>query len=198
MTDLPQVSLVPPQRPCDGHPAAVTRPAGDARDGRGDARGDARGDGAGDVVLTLAPLPQRDQQAAPGPQEGSAAGVGEVPAAALDGANLAIGERAWLTVAHWAGQSWRGASKTVTNPRGPWHAQPESLAMHDAYRRSRAWVPPGHEGKFIGPAGSAYHLTGARFGLITGYAWAWLWARPLRITIAAVVAGAIALGFWLG
>jgi hypothetical protein len=99
---------------------------------------------------------------------------------------------------HWAAQWWASTSATITNPRGPWHAQPESLAAHDSYRRARAWVPPGQPGKVIGPAGNAYHLSGARFGLITGYAWAWLWARPIRISVAAVVAGAIVLGFWLG
>lgn len=105
---------------------------------------------------------------------------------------------AWLTAAHWAARLWQSACSAATNPRGPWDASPESLAAHDAYRRSRAWVPPGHEGKFLGPAGDAYHHTLARFGMAAGYALAWVFARPLRLVITAAVTGGIALGFWLG
>lgn len=103
-----------------------------------------------------------------------------------------------LTVAHWAAAWWQSVLRTAASPRGPYHAQPESLAAHDAYRRSRAWIPPGHEGAILGPAGDAYHHTLARFGLATGYLWAWLWGRPLRLTITAAVIGGIYLGFRLG
>jgi hypothetical protein len=167
-------------------PASVPPPADAAADGAGDARG-----GGGDVAGDARPDAGTDAGVTP-------AAVAELPGAALAGADLAAWERAWLTLAHWAGLWWRGAIKTITNPRGPWHAQPESLAGHDAYRRSRAWIPPGRDGKIIGPAGNVYHLTLANFGEITGYAWAWLFGRPLRLTIAAVIAGGIVLGFWLG
>ena len=136
------------------------------------------------------PQPPADTPAAPGHED--------VPAVVLVGGHLAPGERAWLTLRHWAQTWWRQAVKTATNPRGPYHAQPESLAQHDAYRRSRAWIPDGHEGKLLGPAGDAYHHSLAVFGLVTGYAWAWVWARPLRLAIAAALIGGIVLGFWLG
>jgi hypothetical protein len=175
--ELPEVRLTPEPPPCPG-------PAGPAPV----------------ITITAAALAPADAagDALPAPADGAGDGPGDARTDGAADAPVPPAAGAWLTLAHWAGLWWRGASRTITNPRGPWHAQPESLAAHDEYRRSRAWVPAGNDGKIIGPAGAAYHLSAARFGLITGYAWAWLWARPLRITIAAVVAGGIVLGFWLG
>lgn len=129
---------------------------------------------------------------APPPAPATPAGV---PSVELDGTCLAPGQRALLALRHWAHQWWAAAGKAAKNPRGPYHAQPESLAMHDAYRRSRAWVPPGQDGKLLGPAGDAYHLTFARFGLVTGYGWAWVWARPLRLFLAAATVATVVLTF---
>jgi hypothetical protein len=173
------IVIVPP----DAMPGAAADATTDAASDGTDARVDAPGDAAADAEVT----PPRSAGHSPGALAVLPAGTADAAAGAL-----------WLALTHWASQCWRGARKTITNPRGPWHSSPESLAAHDAYRRSRAWVPPGQQGRLIGPAGNAYHLTGARFGLVTGYAWAWLWARPLRITIAAAIAGAVFLGFWLG
>jgi len=120
---------------------------------------------------------------------------GELPAALL-GPRLPAPARARITVAHWAARWWQSVLAAAANPRGPYHAQPESLAAHDEYRRSRAWVPPGHEGRFLGPAGGAYHHTLARFGLASGYWWAWTWARPMRLVLTAAVLGAVLVS-WL-
>jgi hypothetical protein len=179
--ELPEVSLAPAPPPCPG-PAAGP------------------GTAAPVITITAAAIAPADApgDAQPPRTDGPGDGAGDARTDGPGDAGVTAGGGAWVTLAHWAGLWWRAASKTVTNPRGPWHAQPESLAAHDEYRRSRAWVPAGSDGKIIGPAGNAYHLTGARFGLMTGYAWAWLWARPLRITIAAVVAGGVVLAFWLG
>jgi hypothetical protein len=183
--DLPEVSLGPEPQPCRRpHPVTVTPPRIDARiDGGADGGADGTGDGADAPVLTLT----MDR-----PPAGR-----NLPVPVL-APRRSLAGRCRLILAHWATRWWQAAAKAVANPRGPYHAQPESLAAHDAYRRSRAWVPPGHEGRFLGPAGAGYHLTFATFGMATGYGWAWLWARPLRITIAAVVLGGICLGFWLG
>jgi hypothetical protein len=104
--------------------------------------------------------------------------------------------RAWLTARHWGAAWWESAERAITNPRGPYHAQPESLAGHAAYRRSRAWVPPGHEGKILGPCGAAYHRA-ATAGMAAGYLLAWIFARPARLLIFLAVLGTV-LGFWLG
>jgi hypothetical protein len=106
--------------------------------------------------------------------------------------------RAWLALRHWAVQWRAGVMKAAGKPGGIYHAQPESLAMHDAYRKSRAWVPDGHDGKLIGPAGDIYHRTAASFGLVTGYWWAWTFARPLRLMLTLAAVGGVLLGFWLG
>lgn len=112
------------------------------------------------------------------------------------GPRLAAVLRAWLTARHWAAMWWEPAERFITNPRGPYHAQPESLADHAAYRRSRAWVPPGHEGKILGPCGAAYHRA-ATAGMAAGYSLAWIFARPARLLIFLAVLGTV-LGFWLG
>jgi hypothetical protein len=123
-----------------------------------------------------------------------------------DGVVLKIGGG---TVAlHLAAMCWQTARKTVTNPRGPWHASPESLAVHDAYRKSRAWVPCcepcrnaaracTHHGKYSGPAGNCYHLTVGRLGVTAGYLLAWLFARPIRLGGAAAFIGIAWLAFHL-
>jgi hypothetical protein len=201
--ELPHVSLDPaaalppasgqPQR----HPVASlwADVLGDTRaDGPGDALGDGQADTRGDgapsgTVLVFRPAPAGDAGGGP-------AG-GDLPAVVL-GPRRPVSRRVWVMLAHWASGAWHSAWRTVTNPRGPYHARPESLAEHDTYRRSRAWVPSGHEGRFLGPLGGFYHHTFARFGIATGYLWAWLWARPLRLFIAAAVIGGIYLGFQLG
>jgi hypothetical protein len=183
--DLPIVSLDPAALcPGTAHPPAGGAPHAGRQPAPGDARYDARTDGRPD-----------------GPGDGRAdaqrGGVLVVPDH-TDPFRPPLGWRSWITVRHWALQWWRSARKAATNPRGPYHAQPESLAAHDAYRRVRAWIPAGHEGKILGPAGDAYHLTFAKFGMATGYWLAWTFARPMRLLITVAVLGGIALGFWIG
>lgn len=200
--ELPQVSLDPGQ-PGTGHltgpagtrphsvqawprPGSVSPGADTRGDGRTDARGDARGDGPGDG--------RADARAAAGPVLVFSP---EMPAAVL-GPPRSPAQRTLTFLAHWAGQCWHSIRQAVTNPRGPYHASPGSLADLDDYRRSRAWVPPGHEGRYLGPLGGAWCHTFARAGVATGLAWAWLWSRFTHVFIAGVVLGAILLGFWLG
>jgi hypothetical protein len=205
VTGLPDVSLhIPAPCPADlaGHPARpapARRPAdgpvgGDGRPAPGDARpapGDGRTDGTGDARIDGAGDARHDARG------DARRGVLVVPADLPGAPRVPAWLRAWITARHWGTAWWQSAERAITNPRGPYHAQPESLADHDAYRRSRAWIPPGHEGKILGPAGDAYHRSFAKFGIATGYAWAWVWARPMRLLITAAVLGTV-LGFWLG
>lgn len=163
----------PPARPADSPARSDAWPVpGDTPpDAHSDARHDARGDAHRGVLVVPDSLP-----AAP-----------RVP----------WWLRAWLTGRHWGAAWWQSAERLITSPRGPWHAQPESLADHDAYRRSRAWVPPGHPGRILGPSGGAYHRTLGNFGMTAGYSLAWIFARPMRLVITAAVLGVV-LGFWLG
>ena len=205
--DLPHVSLDPVAVPCpprrlaavslraDGPGDGRTDSPGDGKhDGPGDGKADGPGDGRRDAgaaaegpVLMFSPVaPSGGEPASPG-LPGVVLGPRRPPAARVLG-----------TLAHWADRWWQAALRAVANPRGPYYARPESLAAHDEYRRSRAWVPPGQEGRFLGPLGGAYHHTAGRAGLATGYLWAWIWARPLRLFIAVVITGGIFLGFWLG
>lgn len=213
--ELPHVSLdsappLPSSCPPEPHPTPAARidalrvdgPAdgradapGDARiDGGADGSADGRGDGpAAQEALSGAVVMYRPagSDGGPGP-----AGGGLPPV--MLGPRRSAAQRVLDMLSHWARRACQSALQTVTNPRGPYHAQPESLAAHDEYRRSRAWVPDGHEGRFLGPLGGFYHHTLGRAGMASGYLWAWLWARPLRIFLAAVVVGGIYLGFQFG
>lgn len=109
-----------------------------------------------------------------------APGEGGLPGAELAGDRMTRGERASMAIGFWGRQALKGTVSRITKPGGVYHSQPESLAQHDEYAKSKAWVPDGYDGKWLGPFGMAYHFTFAKFGMATGYAWAWVWARPLR------------------
>jgi len=94
---------------------------------------------------------------------------------------MTVPERASLAARHWATVAADGAGRLWLNPGRIlyvlWHGQPESLAGHRVYVKSRAWVPPDLDGKaasFITGAGIVYHL---------------LIARPLK-TVCLIVSGA--------
>lgn len=171
--DLPTISLDfdlgDEAPPCDGASRHDHRPADAPCDGAADGSGDAKPGRA----LALVP-----------------------PADDLPETTLTIG--AGVSAAHWAALCWESLGKKVTNPRGPWHSQPESMADHARYVKSRAWVPAASDGKFAGPAGAWYHRTIGRGGLLAGYLLAWTFGRPVRLAGAVVIIGGIWLGFQFG
>lgn len=71
-----------------------------------------------------------------------------------------------------------------------WHGKPESMAEHRAYMKSRAWAPPGMDGKpekaVIG-AGLFYHLLIARPLLAAANTLGAAAVRPLRLLCLAVL-----------
>lgn len=75
-----------------------------------------------------------------------------------------------------------------------WHGKPESMAEHRAYMKSRAWVPPGMDGKpekaVIG-AGLFYHLFIGRPLLAAANALGAAAVRPLRFLCLVVFAVAL-------
>jgi len=65
-----------------------------------------------------------------------------------------------------------------------WHGKPESMAEHRAYMKSRAWVPPGMDGKpgkAVTGAGLFYHLIIARPLLAAANTLGAAAVRPLRL-----------------
>jgi hypothetical protein len=102
-----------------------------------------------------------------------------LPDAELEGHKMATGERLWVAARYWGRQAWAGAKSKAASPSGLYHTQPESLAQHDERIARHEWVPEGYEGKWLEPLGVAYHQTFGKFGKATGYAWAWVWDRPL-------------------
>ena len=72
-------------------------------------------------------------------------------------ARLAVSRRAG-TVAAGAGRLWLNPGRVLHSLR---HDEPETMAEHRAYIRSRAWVPPELTGKpatVIAVAGFMYHV----------------------------------------
>jgi len=192
--ELPSVSLhTAPASPLRVPGPSPVDARGDGRiDAPGDGRVDAPGDGRADV------RGDTRQDAAP------AAGALLMFPAAATGGNAGApvitlsprrpaAARALDTITHWAALWWAAVCRAAANPRGLYHAHPESLAEHDAYRRARGWVPAGHAGRVTGPAGAVYAHTFGRAGLATGYLWAWLWARPMRLLIGLAVVTVIYL-----
>lgn len=200
--ELPYVTLADAATVASDRPETVQRPsapaAGAPRPAGSPGAGDAPADGSADA-----------------PADGPADAAADAPAdSAVDGARVLVlpdaplrirppaWMRIWLTGCHWAVIAAAGAARAIRRPGGPWHASPESMAGHDTYRRTRAWIPhddKGHQigGGILGPAGAAYHWTLGSLGMLIGYGIAWTFARPMRLAIAAIIIG-IPLGIWLG
>ena len=78
---------------------------------------------------------------------------------------LTLAERARLAVAGWAATAASAVRQLWLHPdrvlHSLWHPEPETMAEHRAYIRSRAWVPPGLDGRpaaVIAWAGIVYHI----------------------------------------
>lgn len=106
------------------------------------------------------------------------------------------------------GHSWRTAryrSKALSEREGGMvhgllSAQPPSVRGQCEYAKSRAWVPPGHEGGMADRAGMIYHLLIGRPGVALGNTISGLCARPFRFAAALliVIVCMAVLAVWLG
>ena len=118
--------------------------------------------GTGTGTGGAAPLP------APVPADGTEVGT-PVPAAVSTPVPLTVAERAGTAARRAADGTANVVRELWLHPdrllHVMWHGKPESMAEHRAYIKSRAWVPPGMDGKpesaAIG-AGLFYHLIVAR------------------------------------
>lgn len=102
-----------------------------------------------------------------------------LPAAELAGEQMALGERLKVALRYWLTEAWATFRARATKPGSLYHTQPESLAQHDERIARHEWVPEGYEGKWLAHLGVAYHQSFGKFGMVTGYAWKWLWDTPL-------------------
>jgi hypothetical protein len=118
-----------------------------------------------------------------GPKRG---GHDELPESGLDGGRMSAGERLAVAARYWFVQARESFGKFIKAPGGIYHIQPESLAQHDKRVEQKEWVPEGYEGKLLGPLGVAYHQSFGKFGIVTGYAWKWLWTTPIAFIPTAI------------
>lgn len=114
-----------------------------------------------------------------------------LPNSDLAGGQVTRRERVQAMLRHWLHQSAAGAPSG-----GVWDARPESLAQYRTYVRSRAWLPNEYNGRVLLWVTVGYYNTIGTAGVSVGYAIAWLFARMLRINVAAAVA-ALAAALWL-
>ena len=83
---------------------------------------------------------------------------------------------------------------------GLMNGKPPSFREQSEYAASRAWVPPGHEGGLAERAGVLYHAVIGKPGVALGNTISAVFARPLRLAIAAFLLGTFMLFvfIWLG
>src|SRR5580693_5844285 len=141
----------------------------------------------------------------PEPADATEAEPQRVPAALV----RPVASMAWRDqVRAAAGHSWRTAryrSKALSEREGGMvhgllSAQPPSVRDQCEYAKSRAWVPPGHEGGMADRAGMIYHLLIGRPGVALGNTISGLCARPFRFAVALVIVVicSAVLAVWLG
>lgn len=98
-----------------------------------------------------------------------------------------------VLASHW----WRTARADAGRRGGLlWaavHERPGSLAQLHDYAVSRAWVPDGHEGRFVSGGGALYYHTAGKAAVALGLAWIWVWSRLLHLAVTVAAAGIITI-----
>lgn len=116
----------------------------------------------------------------------------EPPAAWVKGTELA--GQACEMAAHWYRLGIADATRHGGLWRTAWEGHGPSLAGISAYARDRAWLPEDHPG---GPVTTGipvlYYRLAAPVAVGAALAWIWVWSRLLRLIVAVLLAGVIAL-----
>jgi hypothetical protein len=154
-----------------------------------------------DFPLRLAPDPGAEI-ADDGWQEPEAVPAADIPEVATPGPLVAIeGDRMeWhddmraaimhaLAVARHQSQVMRARDGGIVH--GLMAGQPPSVQQQCDYAKSRAWVPPGHDGGITETAGVIYHALIGRPAVAFFGACSAIFARPLRLGIATIILGVI-------
>lgn len=118
-----------------------------------------------------------------------------LPDGGLEGERMSTGERLLFAVRYWLVQARGSVMAFLKSPGGVYHIQPESLTQHDERVARKAWVPEGYEGELLAPLGVAYQHSFGKFGIATGYVWAWLWKTPIAFIPTAI--GTFVLIIWI-
>jgi hypothetical protein len=146
------------------------------------------------------PRPVDPRPVDPAPVATAAVAAGPAPGTAVELAPMAplgrpmnAGELLARSVRHWMGL----AAENATRPGGLAHGitagSPPSAAQHLKYVKSRIWVPEGHPGGFIGPAGALYGRTLGLAGVTIGNGITWVFHKPLRLAALVLLGGIVAL-----
>jgi len=105
---------------------------------------------------------------------------------------LTLSQKAAVNVAHWAQRSQQTGG-LVDSIIG----DPVSLRRHIRYTKDREWLPDGHPGGFIGPAGQVQGFTIGLLLVAAGNALTWMGHKSLHFWSVVVFGGLAALFLWL-
>lgn len=127
-----------------------------------------------------------------------------VPATALaplTGRRMSVREQSSAAVTHAFRTGWRRARDLARREGGLVHGllsgKPPSVTEQCEYAKSRAWVPPGHDGGLAERSGAVYHALIGRPGVAAGNLIAAVCARPLRFFLAGLTVLAVVISVWL-
>jgi len=131
------------------------------------------------------PAPATPQPATPAPATGAEVAV-------PPRAQLTVTQKAAVLVAHWAETSQRSG--------GMWAeltGDPPSLRKHVRRVKDREWLPDGHPGGFIGPAGQVHGFTIGLLLVAVGAWLQWLGHKALRFYLTVLFSGIAVLFLWI-
>lgn len=144
-------------------------------------------------LLRAAPASEDEPDAELAPEPAPSPGL----PALTQGGQMAWREQAGAAVVHAFRVAWLRARTLSGREGGMVHgllsARPPSVLEQHEYAKSRAWVPPGHDGGIAEKAGVLYHALIGRPGVAFFDLGAALVSRPLRFFLFLLVAGLITL-----
>jgi hypothetical protein len=153
------------------------------------------------LPLRLVPRDPGNEEDAETPAAPVPAPVPETAALSMSGSRVSVRDQASAAVMHGFRTAWRRARDLARREGGLVNGllagKPSSVLEQCEYARSRAWVPPGHDGGLAERLGVIYHALIGRPGVAAGNLISAVTARPLRFFLVLFTVGAVALAIWL-
>jgi hypothetical protein len=119
----------------------------------------------------------------------------------LSGGRMGVRDQVTAAAVHGFRTAWRRARDLSRREGGLVHGllsgKPPSVTEQCEYAKSRAWVPPGHDGGLAERLGIVYHAVIGRPGVTAGNLVSAVCARPLRFFLVLFTVLAVVVSIWL-
>jgi hypothetical protein len=152
-------------------------------------------------LLSLAPRAPENEEDAEMPAAPAPAPVTETAMVSLSGSRVSVKDQSAAAIGHAFRTAYRRARDLSRREGGLVHGllagKPSSVLEQCEYARSRAWVPPGHDGGLAERLGVIYHVLVGRPGVAAGNLISAVTSRPLRFFLVLLTIGAVVLSVWL-